>query len=145
MFLFNSRLKLTAFFRPQRKEPRFTSDGLMSIKEPLFSRVSHFYRTSKASQTCPSPALFGDDHFCLMAVEFEPQRPVAEIHLSSESRPGKSHGPDAGPGALVRVVSVSRTVSKLIARAELAASRAQSLTEARGRQHRAVVQRCRVP
>lgn len=83
-----------------------------------------------------SPALFGDDHLCLVPVELEPQRPVAQIHLSS------SHGTDPGP--LIRAVGVSRSVSELISRAELPASRTQRRAETRGRDHGAVVQR-RVP
>lgn len=84
-----------------------------------------------------------------MPVEFQPQRPVAQIHLrsGSSSRPRQRHGANTGPRPGIGGVQTARTLAELVpSAAKLAPAGAHGRGgEACGRQDGSVVKRGRVP
>ena len=98
---------------------------------------------------CCLPALFGDDHLGLVPVEFQPQRPVAQIDLRSGSGggPRQRHGADTRPRTGIRRVQTARALAELVpSAAKLAPAGAHGRGgEARWRQDGSVMKGSRVP
>lgn len=84
----------------------------------LCSKLLYIFLISNFSSL---PALFGDDHLSLMAVEFEPQRSVTQVNL----RPGRGartrdrHRAQTGARSRIGRVEAPGTLSELIAASKL--------------------------
>lgn len=120
--------------------PASATDGVILHGTAGLNR-SPIGRTS-ARVRAVSPALLGDDHLRLVAVELEPQRPVAEVDLGPHprARRGQSHAAESRPRPGVGRVDAAGALPELVSRAELISSGCWG-RKPRGGQHGAQVER----